>query len=72
MSISRGNSRLTSRFCRIVLCPTTILKMISKSLQDLLDHLLSSFRYRISFMEMLGRTTISKTFFETRMIINIV
>ena len=44
--ISEGNHRLTSQFCGVVLGPTTIFKMVSEPLQDLLGHLLSSFRYR--------------------------
>jgi len=44
--ISGGNPHLTSRFCEVVLGPTTISKMVSESLQDPLGHLLSSFRYQ--------------------------
>ena len=44
--ISGGNPHLTSRFCEVVLGPTTISKMVSEPLQDPLGHLLSGFRYR--------------------------
>jgi len=44
--ISGGNPHLTSRFCVVVLGPTTISKMVSKPLQDPLGHLLSGFRYQ--------------------------
>ncbi|KEH23647.1 hypothetical protein MTR_7g091670 [Medicago truncatula] len=44
--ISGGNPHLTSRFCGVVLVPTTISKMLSEPLQDPLGHLLSGFRYR--------------------------
>ncbi|AES68760.1 hypothetical protein MTR_3g014560 [Medicago truncatula] len=44
--ISGGNPHLKSRFCGVVLGPTTISKMVSESLQDSLGHLLSGFRYR--------------------------
>jgi len=44
--ISGGDPYLTSRFCGVVLGPTTISKMVSESLQDPLGHLLSGFRYR--------------------------
>jgi len=36
--ISGGNPHLISRFCRIVLGPTTISKMVSEPLQDPLGH----------------------------------
>jgi len=39
--ISGGNPHLTSRFCGVVLDPTTISKMVSEPLQDPLGHLLS-------------------------------
>ncbi|AES74177.1 hypothetical protein MTR_3g116670 [Medicago truncatula] len=45
--ISGGNPHLTSRFCGVVLGPTTISKMVSEPLQDPLSHLLSGFRYFI-------------------------
>ena len=46
MFISGGNPHHTSRFCGVVLCPTTISKIVSKPLQDPLGHILSGFRYR--------------------------
>jgi len=39
--MSGGNPHLISRFCGVVLGPTTISKMISELLQDPLGHLLS-------------------------------
>ncbi|KEH42035.1 hypothetical protein MTR_1g060110 [Medicago truncatula] len=44
--ISGGNSHLVSRFCGVVLGPTTLSKMISEPLRYPSDHLLSGFRYR--------------------------
>jgi len=44
--ISGGIHRLISRFCGVVLGPTTFSKMVSEPLQDPLGHLLSGFRYR--------------------------
>jgi len=46
--ISGGNPHLTSRFCGVVLGPTTISKMLLEPLQDPLGHLLSGFRYRVT------------------------
>ena len=46
--ISRGNPHLTSRFCGVVLGPTTISNMVSGPLHDSLGHLLSGFRYRVT------------------------
>ncbi|AES76790.1 hypothetical protein MTR_6g087100 [Medicago truncatula] len=46
MFISGGNPHLTSRFCGVVLGPTTISKMVSEPLRDPLGHLLSGFHYR--------------------------
>ncbi|RHN60197.1 hypothetical protein MtrunA17_Chr4g0022961 [Medicago truncatula] len=43
MFISGDNFHLTSRFCGVVLGPTTISKMVSEPLQDPLDYLLSGF-----------------------------
>jgi len=48
MFISWGNPHLTSRFCQVVLGPTTISKMVSEPLQDPLRHLLPGFRYRVT------------------------
>ncbi|RHN56484.1 hypothetical protein MtrunA17_Chr5g0429981 [Medicago truncatula] len=44
--ISGGNPHLTSRFCGVVLGPTTISNMTSEPLHDSLSHLLSGFRYQ--------------------------
>lgn len=46
--ICGGNPHITSRFCAVVLDLTTMSKMILESLQDLLDHLLSGFRYQVT------------------------
>ncbi|AES75011.1 hypothetical protein MTR_6g022030 [Medicago truncatula] len=48
MFINEDNLHLTSWFCAVVLGPTMISKKISELLQDLLDHLLSGFRYQIT------------------------
>ena len=39
--LSWGNLHLTSRFCGVVLGPTTISKIVSEPLQDPLGHLVS-------------------------------
>jgi len=47
--ISETNSHITSWFSGVVLDPTTMIsKMVSKPLQDPLDHLLLGFRYRVT------------------------